>query len=156
MRWPGALRAGNGALDRHHCAKALARLAAPVPQPPCRLNSTTASVPGRFGVLGIPSTPILLEPRGRFILNPSQRLGFRCEFINMDLFAMRECNAHVPHWLRFHLDRIEFRLRLTHSLTMGIAGQSRYSELAAISDLISRFCYPQNGGYAQIALKNSA
>jgi hypothetical protein len=32
---------------------------------------------------------------------------------------MGECNAHIPRWLGLHLDRLEFRLRLTHSLHYG-------------------------------------
>ena len=42
---------------------------------------------------------------------------------------MRKRNPHVPPRLRFHLDRLEFRLRLTHSLIMGMRGQSRYCEI---------------------------
>ena len=41
----------------------------------------------------------------------------------------RKRNPHVPPRLGFHLDRLEFRSRLTHSLIMGMGGQSRYCEI---------------------------
>jgi hypothetical protein len=70
-------------------------------------------------------------------MNPGPRFGFRCELIDMDLFAVGKRNAHVPYWLGFHLDRLEFRLGLTHSLTMKRESQSRHGEARPLRAAVS-------------------
>src|ERR1700733_12278712 len=82
---------------------------------------------GRLGVLGIPASPVLFEPSDRFVVDPRLCFGLCYEFVNVDLFAMRKGNPHVPFRLRFHLDRLEFSfgLRTRHRLTMDRDGQSR-------------------------------
>jgi hypothetical protein len=82
---------------------------------------------GRLEVLGIPASPVLFEPSDRFVVDPRLCFGLCYEFVNVDLFAMRKGNPHVPFRLGFHLDRLEFSfgLRTRHRLIMGRDGQSR-------------------------------
>ena len=77
--------------------------------------------------LGIPASPVLFEPSDRFVVDPRLCFGLCYEFVNVDLFAMRKGNPHVPFRLGFHLDRLEFSfgLRNRHRLIMGRDGQSR-------------------------------
>src|SRR5580658_7822828 len=66
----------------------------------------------------------IFEPRDRLIVDPRPCFGFRYELVDMDLFPVGKCNAHVSSWLGLHLDRLEFRFRLicAHSFTMGETG----------------------------------
>ena len=66
----------------------------------------------------------IFEPRDRLIVDPRPCFGFRYELVEMDLFPVGKCIAHIPSWLGLHLDRLEFRFRLicAHSFTMGETG----------------------------------
>ena len=55
-------------------------------------------------VLGIPASPVLFEPSARFVVDPRLCFGLCYEFVNVDLFAMRKGNPHVPFRLGFHLE----------------------------------------------------
>ena len=74
--------------------------------------------------LDISASAVFFEPRDRLIVDPRPCFGFRYELVDMDLFPVGKCNAHIPSWLGLHLDRLEFRFRLicAHSFTVGETG----------------------------------